>query len=201
MPRRSILSAAERESLLAFPDTEEELIRHYTFSETDLSLIRQRRGDGNRLGIAVQMCLQRFPGQSFADKLLVHERTIYLRGVEERDATIHCSSQHRNHLLFRSGNGTMARAGSHATQPDGGNFKTTSSQFALFHVFLLGAAALATRRNPYRGDAGAISDHRLQMRVGRILFLRDFGRQLSEFNSSLECDHAGRSVSPEPHAK
>ncbi len=30
MPRRSILSAAERESLLALPDTKDELIRHYT---------------------------------------------------------------------------------------------------------------------------------------------------------------------------
>ncbi len=63
MPRRSILSAAERASLLALPDTEEELIRHYTFNERDLSLIRQRRGDSNRLGVAVQMCLLRFPGQ------------------------------------------------------------------------------------------------------------------------------------------
>ena len=62
MPRRSILSAAERISLLALPDTEDELIRHYTFSEADLSLIRQRRGDANRLGIAVQLCLLRFPG-------------------------------------------------------------------------------------------------------------------------------------------
>ena len=33
MPHRSILSAAERASLLALPDTEDELIRHYTFSE------------------------------------------------------------------------------------------------------------------------------------------------------------------------
>ena len=56
MPRRSILSAAERESLLALPDTKDELIRHYTFSETDLSIIRQRRGPANRLGFAVQLC-------------------------------------------------------------------------------------------------------------------------------------------------
>lgn len=48
MPRRSILSAAERESLLALPDTKDELIRHYTFSDTDLSIIRQRRGPANR---------------------------------------------------------------------------------------------------------------------------------------------------------
>ena len=63
MPRRSILSAAERASLLLPPDTEDELIRHYAFGETDLSLIRQRRGDANRLGVAAQLCLLRLPGQ------------------------------------------------------------------------------------------------------------------------------------------
>ena len=62
MPRRSILSAAERESLLALPDTKGELIRHYTFSETDLSIIQQRRGSANRLGFAVQLCYMRYPG-------------------------------------------------------------------------------------------------------------------------------------------
>ncbi len=62
MPRRSILSAAERESLLALPDTNDELIRHYTFSESDLSIINQRRGPANRLGFAVQLCYLRFPG-------------------------------------------------------------------------------------------------------------------------------------------
>ena len=57
MPRRSILSGAERDSFLALPDNQEEFIRHYTFSESDLSLIRQRRGDANRMGVAVQLCL------------------------------------------------------------------------------------------------------------------------------------------------
>ena len=62
MPRRSILSATERESLLALPDTKDELIRQYTFNETDLSIIRQHRGPANRLGFAVQLCYLRFPG-------------------------------------------------------------------------------------------------------------------------------------------
>lgn len=62
MPRRSILSAAERESLLALPDSRDELIRRYTLSESDLSIIRQRRGAANRLGFAVQLCYLRFPG-------------------------------------------------------------------------------------------------------------------------------------------
>jgi hypothetical protein len=62
MPRRSVLSAAERESLLALPDNRDDLIRRYTLSESDLSIIRQRRGAANRLGFAVQLCYLRFPG-------------------------------------------------------------------------------------------------------------------------------------------
>ena len=62
MPRRSILSAAERESLLALPDAKDELIRLYTFNDADLSRIRQHRGAANRLGFAVQLCYMRYPG-------------------------------------------------------------------------------------------------------------------------------------------
>ena len=62
MPRRSVLTPAERTSLLALPTTNDELIRHYTFSEFDLASIRQRRGNHNRLGFAVQLCYLRYPG-------------------------------------------------------------------------------------------------------------------------------------------
>ena len=62
MPRRNLLMSAERASLLAFPTTDDELIRHYTFSESDLAAIRQRRGNHNRLGFAVQLCYLRYPG-------------------------------------------------------------------------------------------------------------------------------------------
>src|SRR5271170_1074166 len=62
MPRRSILSASERDSLLALPEGRDELIRHYTFGESDLALIRQRRGDANRLGFALQLAYMRYPG-------------------------------------------------------------------------------------------------------------------------------------------
>ena len=66
MPRRSMLTAADRENLLSLPQSDDELIRHYTFSETDRALIRLRRGDANRLGFAVQLCLLRFPGHAMA---------------------------------------------------------------------------------------------------------------------------------------
>jgi TnpA family transposase len=62
MPRRSLLTPAERASLLAFPVSEDELIQHYTFSESDLSVIRQRRDKQNRPGFAVQLCYLRYPG-------------------------------------------------------------------------------------------------------------------------------------------
>lgn len=62
MPRRRLLTAAERDSLLSFPETDDTLIQHYTFSESDLSAIRQRRGPHNRFGFAVQLCYLRYPG-------------------------------------------------------------------------------------------------------------------------------------------
>jgi TnpA family transposase len=62
MPRRSILSATEQASLLALPESQDDLIRLYTFDEPDMALIRQRRGDANRIGFAVQLALLRYPG-------------------------------------------------------------------------------------------------------------------------------------------
>jgi hypothetical protein len=54
--RRSSLSATERDNLMALPGGEYDALRYYTFTESDLSLIRQRRGDANRLGFVAQLC-------------------------------------------------------------------------------------------------------------------------------------------------
>ena len=64
MPRRYILTASERAGLVAIPTDETELIRLYTLSEQDLSVIKQRRGDANRLGFAVLLCWLRYPGET-----------------------------------------------------------------------------------------------------------------------------------------
>jgi hypothetical protein len=61
MPRRYILNASERAGLVAIPTDETELIGLYTLSEQDLSAIKQRRGDANRLGFAVLLCCLRYP--------------------------------------------------------------------------------------------------------------------------------------------
>lgn len=46
----------KRNNLMALPEGEYDLIPYYTFTESDLFLIRQRRGDANRLGFAAQLC-------------------------------------------------------------------------------------------------------------------------------------------------
>jgi len=66
VPRRGVLTAAERSSLFALPESESEFARIFTFGESDLTRIRRRRGDANRLGFAVQMALLRFPGNGLA---------------------------------------------------------------------------------------------------------------------------------------
>jgi TnpA family transposase len=62
MPRRSLFNEGEINTLLLVPDSYEELARQYTFSDTDISIIKQHRGVANRLGFAVQLCYMRYPG-------------------------------------------------------------------------------------------------------------------------------------------
>jgi TnpA family transposase len=62
MPRRSILTDSERDSLFTLRDNQEDLIRYYSFSEPDLSIIRQHRGAANKIGFAIQLCYMRYPG-------------------------------------------------------------------------------------------------------------------------------------------
>ena len=66
MPRRSVLTTAQRDTLLAFATDEGELIRLCTLSPEDLAFVRAHRPGHNRLGIAVQLCYLRFPGRALA---------------------------------------------------------------------------------------------------------------------------------------
>ena len=63
MPRRRVLTGAQLESLIALPQTEPVLVRHWTLDEADLVAIARRRGGGNRLGYALQLCAFRYPGR------------------------------------------------------------------------------------------------------------------------------------------
>lgn len=67
MALRPLLTSAERSQILAIPTGTEDLAAHYTLSEADMSLIRQRRGNTNRLGFTVQLCLLRHPGTALTE--------------------------------------------------------------------------------------------------------------------------------------
>lgn len=67
MALRPLLTTSERSQILAIPTGTEDLAAHYTLIEADMSLIRQRRGEANRLGFAVQLCLLRYPGIALAE--------------------------------------------------------------------------------------------------------------------------------------
>ena len=64
MALRELLSSSQREALEAIPVDRAGLIEHYVLSDQDLSLIRRRRGAQNRLGIAVQLAILRYPGRA-----------------------------------------------------------------------------------------------------------------------------------------
>ena len=64
MALRELLSSAQREAFEAVPLDRAALIEHYVLSDQDLSLIRRRRGAQNRLGLAVQLALLRYPGRA-----------------------------------------------------------------------------------------------------------------------------------------
>lgn len=64
MPRRELLSPAQRESLLSIPIKRASLIEHYILDEQDLTFLRQRRGAHNRIGMAVQLAILRHPGRA-----------------------------------------------------------------------------------------------------------------------------------------
>lgn len=67
MALRPLLTTAERSQILAIPTGTEDLAANYTLGDADMSLIRQRRGEANRLGFAVQLCLLRYPGIALAE--------------------------------------------------------------------------------------------------------------------------------------
>lgn len=64
------------------PDAEDEVIRQCTFSESDLAMIRQSRGEANRLGVAAQLCLLRFPGQGLSAEADVPTTLLHWIGAQ-----------------------------------------------------------------------------------------------------------------------
>ncbi len=66
MARRQLLTEEERGLLFGIPKDRDALIRHYSFTRSDKELLALRRGNANRLGLAVQLALLRHPGMALA---------------------------------------------------------------------------------------------------------------------------------------
>ncbi len=66
MPRRHILSARQRSSLLDLPTDEASLLRHHILADDDLIHIDRRRRPENRIGFALQLCALRYHGRMLA---------------------------------------------------------------------------------------------------------------------------------------
>jgi TnpA family transposase len=63
VPRRTILTKCQRQSLFRLPDDAPTLLRHYVLSDEDLDRIRRCRRPRTRLGLALQLCALRYPGR------------------------------------------------------------------------------------------------------------------------------------------
>jgi hypothetical protein len=143
MPRRNLLTPAERTSLLAFPVTDDELIRHYTFAEPDLSVIRQRRGSHNRLGFAVQLCCLRYPG--FADGC----RAALIPAEHRRSSVAHRAG-HLAAVRATAGNAARAPVGvASVAEADAGQSRAfarraKTSTSGCYHIFRRWAGSTST---------------------------------------------------------
>ena len=71
--------------------------------------------------------------ERFACEFFVRERTVHFSGIEKRHTLFKCRSNQRNHLLLVLGR-TIAKAHSHAAQPNGRDFQVTLTKFALLHT-------------------------------------------------------------------
>jgi hypothetical protein len=57
MPRRELLTDSQRRWLDASARDERAMVRHCTLTAENLALVNRRRGDPNRLGFAVMLCV------------------------------------------------------------------------------------------------------------------------------------------------
>ena len=67
---RRLLSSRAHADLFEVPTDPDALIRHYLLSGDDIDLIRTRRRAENLLGVAVHICLLRYPGFGWSDGIM-----------------------------------------------------------------------------------------------------------------------------------
>lgn len=78
MRGKELLSEEERLTLISIPSdiSDREIGIHYTLSATDIEFIKQHRRDPNRLGVAVQLSVLRYPGWSLSNTKEIPNRVL-----------------------------------------------------------------------------------------------------------------------------
>jgi len=76
MVRRSLLTSSNCQDIFGISDDPEHLVRYYTLGREDHALIRTRRRDENRLGLALHIALLRHPGQGWVEGTEMPERFV-----------------------------------------------------------------------------------------------------------------------------
>ena len=85
MPRRDLLSAAQRAQVMALPTSLGEYEDLYTLTPADQEFVGVHRTSANRLGVAVQLCFLRHPAE---------------RGRRRKRCRRRCSSSSRSRLAL-----------------------------------------------------------------------------------------------------
>jgi hypothetical protein len=76
MPRRATIDRARLDAMLALPDSEADVVHHYTLTAEDLAHVARRRRPHNRFGFALQLCALRYPGRVIRPGEAVPERIV-----------------------------------------------------------------------------------------------------------------------------
>lgn len=82
MAHRPVLTKRQRNELLNIPDDETTMLKHYVLSEEDMTHINRRRGDHNRLGFALQLCVFRYPGRFIQSSEVLPQQFITFIGAQ-----------------------------------------------------------------------------------------------------------------------
>jgi TnpA family transposase len=119
--RRNLLTDDERHLLFDIPSARPTLIQHYTLLPEEIELLEGKRGARNRLGLALQLCLLRYPGFGLAgDQVAPAELLRYLAEQLDVPAAVFADYSRRSQTRTDHARELVERLGLRvATREDG----------------------------------------------------------------------------------
>lgn len=204
MPRRIVLTARQRSSLLDLPTDEASLLKHYTLADDDIEHIRTRRKARNRLGFALQLCAFRYPGRLLtADDTIPAEMVKFIAAqlsmqIDDLDGYAIREETRREHLLelraiygYRSFTGRVAgelRDWLHGQAEDARSNEDLAQrsieQCRRIQIILPGVSTIER----LCADALVEAERRVEGHVSRFVWIRKFeiGNNSADANHLLD---------------